>query len=117
MVPETDVGRFAAAHCQGAFVIDVREPIEYIDGHVPGARLVPMAQLPARVSEFPRGQRVYVICASGNRSYTAAALLRQAGVDAVSVAGGTAHWLRQGRPVARGPYVDAPAAVDRAGGL
>lgn len=110
MVPEVDLHTFAAAHSGGAFVLDVREPFEYVVGHVPGAQLMPMAQVHSRLAELPRTGRVYVICASGNRSYTAAGWLRNAGIDAVSVAGGTGGWAVQGRPLARGTDSNSPAA-------
>ena len=110
MVPEIDVHTFAAAHAGGEFVLDVREPFEYAAAHVPGAQLMPMAQVHARTDELPRDEPVYVICASGNRSYTAAGWLRNAGIDAVSVAGGTGGWAVQGRPLARGADSDSPAA-------
>ena len=102
MVPEVDVPNFAAAHADGGFVIDVRERFEYAAGHVPGARLIPMAQLPHHVAELPADEPVYVICASGNRSWTAARFLIQRGFDARSVAGGTGDWAARGLPVVRG---------------
>ena len=110
MVPEIDLHTFAAAHAGGAFVLDVREPFEYTVGHVRGAQLLPMAQVHSRIAELPRSGRVYVICASGNRSYTAAGWLRNAGLDALSVAGGTRGWAAQGRPLARGADSDSTAA-------
>jgi rhodanese-related sulfurtransferase len=100
---EVDLAVFAAAHSTGAVVIDVREPGEYVSGHVPGARLMPLGRLAVHVSEMPPSQRVYVICASGNRSLVAADLLARAGIDAVSVAGGTGGWQRAGKPVTFGP--------------
>ena len=42
---EVDVQEFAAAQRRGALVVDVREPSEYADGHVPGAQLVPLGSL------------------------------------------------------------------------
>lgn len=99
---EIDLATFAAAHADGAVVIDVREPNEYVDGHVPGARLMPLGRLPAYLRDLPRGIPVYVICASGNRSLAAAGLLARAGIDAWSVSGGTGAWTRSGRPVVRG---------------
>ena len=69
--------------------IDVREPAEYVAGHVPGAVLIPMGQLPSRVDELDRAAPVYVICATGNRSGAMTDLLAAAGFDAYSVAGGT----------------------------
>lgn len=117
MVPDIEADRFAAAHSPGAFGLDVRGPTEYVDAHLPGARLVPMGQPPGLLPERPRTERVSVICATGNRSFTAAEWSRRAGVDAVSAAGGTADWRRQGRPVVRGPHAEHPAAADRDAGV
>ena len=110
MVPEIDLQGFAAAHAEGAFVLDVREPTEYVAGHVPGAVLLPLAHVQTRLGNLPAGEPVYVICASGNRSKAAASWLRTAGLDAISVAGGTGGWTGQGRPVVRGPNADDSAA-------
>ncbi len=110
MVPEIDLPSFAAAHADGAFVLDVREPAEYVAGHVPGAVGVPMAFVHARMREVSSDRPVYVICASGNRSYTAAGWLRGSGVDAISVTAGTGGWIRAGHPVAAGPHAGQPAA-------
>ncbi|MFR9777610.1 rhodanese-like domain-containing protein [Micromonospora sp. MS34] len=99
---EVDLAHFAAAHGEGAVVVDVREPFEYVEGHVPGARSVPLAQLPTVVGDLPRNRPVYVICASGNRSLAGAQFLARAGVDARSVGGGTGGWVRSGRPVVTG---------------
>lgn len=110
MVPETDIQTFAAAHAAGALVVDVREPYEYAMGHVPGARLVPLRRVHAHLGDLPKGPPVYVICASGNRSLAAAGWMRGAGVEAVSVAGGTSAWAGQGRPLVRGARANESAA-------
>jgi rhodanese-related sulfurtransferase len=104
---EVSLNAFVAAHAGGAIVIDVREPYEYTEGHVPGARLVPMGRLAQVRSELPRTEAVYLICASGNRSLAAADFLAQAGIQALSVAGGTGAWLRAGKPIVRGAREDA----------
>lgn len=104
MSREIDIHQFAAAHAAGALVVDVRQPEEYVAGHVPGTRLLPLATVRDQLPDLPTDQPVFVICASGNRSYTAACWLAAAGVDAVPVAGGTSGWLRTGRPVVRGPH-------------
>jgi rhodanese-related sulfurtransferase len=80
-------------------VIDVREPAEYAAGHVPSAVLIPMAVVPVRLEEIPRGRAAYVICHSGGRSAQAVTWLNQQGFDAVNVAGGTAAWVLAGLPV------------------
>jgi rhodanese-related sulfurtransferase len=102
MSNEVDVRAFAAAHADGALVVDVRERHEYAGGHVPGARLMPMGEVHARLAELRGHRPVYVICASGNRSLLAARWMAAAGIDARSVAGGTAAWIRSGGRVARG---------------
>ena len=98
MVAEVDVRDLAAAQRAGALVLDVREPSEYVAGHVPGAKLVPLGSLPDRIGELPRHQRIYVICASGSRSRTAAALLAAAGLSASSASGGTNAWIASDAP-------------------
>ena len=85
-----------------ATLVDVREPSEYVNGHVPGALLMPMGQLPARVGELDQAAPVYVVCASGNRSAAMADFLAAQGFTAYSVAGGTATWARSGRDVVTG---------------
>ncbi|WP_137992805.1 rhodanese-like domain-containing protein [Streptomyces vilmorinianum] len=108
MAREVDLETFAVAWSAGAVVIDVREPEEYRAGHVPGARLAPLSAPAAALPHVPRGRQVYVICASGNRSQRAADRLAVAGLDALSVAGGTRGWVDSGRPVMAG---SAPGSV------
>ena len=100
--PEIDVEELAAVHDHG-LLVDVREPDEYVAGHVPGAVLIPMGQLANRLGEIDKTSPVYVICASGNRSSAMTDLLRGSGFEAVSVAGGTGAWERSGRPLEGGP--------------
>ena len=100
---DVDLAAFAAAHSDGAVVVDVREPAEYLAGHVPGAKLVPMDQLPNRLQDLPRHKPIYLVCASGTRSSAMAGLLVREGYDAYSVDGGTSAWARSGRPTVRGP--------------
>ena len=103
---EVSTHEFASACADGAFAIDVREPGEYVSGHVPGVRLMPMGEVPSRLAELPRNRPVYVVCQSGNRSRTIADLLVRQGFDARSVAGGTSGWESLGYPVVRGPVAD-----------
>lgn len=99
---EVDIDQFAQAYADGATVIDVREVREYVEGHVPGATLIPMGQLPGQAGRLPKDEPVYLICRSGNRSLAVADFLIANGVDARSVAGGTVAWARSGRPVLEG---------------
>ena len=56
-VPEIDIDEFARRREQGAPVIDVREPDEYQQAHVPGATLIPLATVPDRLGEVPAERR------------------------------------------------------------
>mgnify|MGYP000858092049 CR=1 FL=1 len=102
-VPQIDVGQLAEAREAGAFVLDVRQPDEYDQAHVPGAVLVPLAEVPDRVAEIPPTGPIYVICRSGARSQRAAEHLRSLHLDARNVSGGTLAWIEAGYPVASGP--------------
>jgi len=78
-------------------VVDVREPWEYQQGHVPGALLMPLGQLSTRLGELDLEKPVAVICATGNRSQSATALLGQKGFKTIyNVLGGTTQWARSG---------------------
>lgn len=91
---------FTAVHATGsAQVVDVREPAEYGDGHVPGAVSIPMGQLPDRLAEIDRSKPVFVVCQAGGRSSAMTDVLLHHGFDAHSVTGGTAAWTKAGRPV------------------
>lgn len=83
-------------------VVDVREPWEYKQGHVPGAILMPLGQLASLVGTLDTEKPVAVICASGSRSQSAAALLGQKGFKTIyNVVGGTGAWRYDNLPLAR----------------
>ncbi len=96
---ETTVDQLAAALDQGATVVDVREPAEFREGHVPSATNIPMGQLTDRLGDLDQNRPVHVVCASGNRSSAMADVLTANGFDAINVAGGTSAWIRSGRPI------------------
>lgn len=82
-------------------VLDVRRPMEFAAGHVPGARNVPLGELPRRIEEI-ENRPLAVICAGGYRSSAAASLLARHGLtDLRNVAGGTEAWIRDGLAVER----------------
>lgn len=101
-VPEIDVTELAERRGEGAPVIDVREPDEYDEAHVPGAKLIPLATVPDNLDAVPQVGTVYVICAKGARSMRAAEFYRAQGIDAVNVAGGTTAWIDAGEAVSTG---------------
>jgi rhodanese-related sulfurtransferase len=91
----------AALHAEGdVTVLDVREPGEYAAGHIPGALLIPLGELPDRLHEVPEEGPVVVVCRSGNRSGQASRFLRQQGFDNVhNMLGGMLAWQRAGYEV------------------
>jgi hydroxyacylglutathione hydrolase len=83
-----------------AAIIDVREPAEYADGHLPHAVSIPQADLALRLDELPRDRDLLVVCAAGTRSLRAAGFLKQVGFQrAVSLTGGTNGWRKAGYPL------------------
>ncbi len=102
--PEITIDELAAARAAGPVpLVDVRQPEEYDAAHVPGAKLIPLADVVARVLEIPETGPVYVICQSGGRSQRAADYYRNLGIEAYNVAGGTKAWMDAGKETARGP--------------
>ena len=74
-------------------VIDVREPDEYAVCRIPGATLIPLGELLARVGELNRGDEIVLHCKSGGRSLKALALLKQAGFEKLwNLTGGIRAW-------------------------
>lgn len=84
---------------KGAQLIDVREPWEYAQGHIPGTKNIPLGELAGHSAEL-EGPIVFV-CASGNRSGRAAQHLAERGRSEVAnLLGGTAGWRQRGLPLA-----------------
>ena len=101
---EISVQQAAQKQKEGAFILDVREPSEWNEVHVPGATLIPLGQLSSRLNEVPKDKPVVVICRSGNRSAQARDLLLGSGFSSVtSVAGGVNDWKAKGLPTVSGP--------------
>ncbi len=88
---------------EDALVLDVRDSNEFANGHVLGAKNIPLAQLESRVGELGKHQvkPVIVVCNSGqNLAPKAGALLRAQGFANVhTLAGGYQAWLSGGMPV------------------
>jgi rhodanese-related sulfurtransferase len=97
----------------GVPIIDVREPDEFAEGHIPGAVNIPRGLLEFEVDGHPavayraaeelshRERPVVLYCLSGGRSALAAAALQGLGfASPLSLAGGILHWEDAGRPLA-----------------
>jgi glyoxylase-like metal-dependent hydrolase (beta-lactamase superfamily II)/rhodanese-related sulfurtransferase len=83
-------------------VIDVRQPGEYAQGHVPAAAHAPLAHVAELASQFDSSRQTAVICAGGYRSGAAASILSRAGFTRLfNVVGGTSAWVSAGFAVDR----------------
>ena len=81
-------------------LIDVREPSEYSEGHIPGITLIPMGEVLSRLDEIPHDKTVIVSCRSGNRSSQVTDFLRENGYDNVhNMSGGIVAWQQAGLEV------------------
>lgn len=82
-----------------AYLLDVREPDEWLAGHAPEAVHIPLGELAARAAEVPNDRDVYIICRSGARSAQAVIALNGAGWRTANVRGGMHAWRSEGRPM------------------
>ena len=104
-VQEISVNELIELVESGSLVVDVREPDEYVSGHIPGAILVPLSTVLENSSEFVSEDTVYVVCRSGGRSMQACELLHDNGiVNVVNVAGGTMGWIGLGNEIVTGEH-------------
>ncbi|GAC1619209.1 MAG: MBL fold hydrolase [Ktedonobacteraceae bacterium] len=102
IVQEIDVDTLEVRSAE-TMIVDVREPEEYEQGHVPGAINLPQADLASRLDELPHDRPLTLICRSGARALRAAQFLRQVGFEQVAnVQGGTEAWRVAGKPLAFG---------------
>ncbi|WP_216900734.1 rhodanese-like domain-containing protein [Synechococcus sp. CCY 9618] len=107
-------------HARGELtVIDVREPMEYAGGHIPGSRNIPLSRLGS--TDLPDGPLV-LVCQSGKRSRRGLSdLLRRGHAHPLAeLEGGFGAWQAAGLPVGR--HARAPLPLMRqvqiaAGGL
>jgi rhodanese-related sulfurtransferase len=81
-------------------LVDVRTPEEYeLDGHITGARLLPLSTLAGRSQELPQDRPIVCICRSGNRSGVACEQLARLGFsNVINLAGGMIGWQRARLP-------------------
>ena len=101
MFPE-DAEKFISQHAEGTYaLLDVRQPLEYEDEHLPGAKLVPLPELLDSLESLDPKKPTIVYCAVGGRSRMAAQLLVNQDFNQVfHLEGGMEGW--EG-PAATGP--------------
>jgi rhodanese-related sulfurtransferase len=89
-----------AKYQQGVFFLDVRTQAEWDQFHLQNSTLIPLDQLPNRLSELPKDKEIVVVCLSGHRAQSGAITLQQAGFTQVSyLNGGLQAWTAAGYQV------------------
>ena len=86
---------------EDALVLDVREPSEWVDGHIANSRHIPLGKLKDRLSELEKykSKPIITVCRSGNRSARACGILKKAGFENPNnLAGGMQAWEQAGLP-------------------
>jgi len=76
-------------------LIDVRQPVEYSAGHIPGANLIPLLELESKLFELPEDKEIVFYCRSGSRARAASALVAEgeiSGKKIYNLAGGIMAW-------------------------
>lgn len=82
------------------FLLDVREPHEYQIARIPGSHLIPLSELPSRMSELDTADEIYIHCKTGGRSMRALCQLRDAGFTKLfNVEGGIHAWSERIDPL------------------
>lgn len=77
-------------------LVDVREPFEWEICAIPGARRIPLGELPGRVAELDPAREIALLCKAGVRSARALRILRDAGFPKLwNVEGGILEWARE----------------------
>ena len=100
---DISVDQAHAMYPDGAFFLDVRTPEEWKEVHIPSSTLIPLNELPTRLSEAPKDKNIIVVCRSGNRSQQGRDILLNAGwTQATSMSGGIRDWLAKGYPTEKG---------------
>ena len=88
-----DIDEVEAKMKEGFIVLDVHEPDEFAEGHIPSAQNKPLSILQQDdFSELSKEEKYIVICRSGNRSQTASEILFNAGYEVVNVSTGMSSW-------------------------
>lgn len=107
-ITECDVAQAAEKLAQGAMALDVREPQEFMQGHIPTAVDLPRGVLEFRADAHPRlqdkDQEIIVYCQAGGRGALATQTLQKMGfTQVINLIGGFNAWAEAGQEQAKDP--------------
>jgi rhodanese-related sulfurtransferase len=101
MSTPTETAKGLAARAGDVQIVDVREPDEWVAGHIDGSLHIPLNTLLAGGSSALDASRpAVVVCRSGARSELATLMLQARGFEAANLVGGLEAWMREGLPLA-----------------
>ena len=102
--PRVDFDELAVilANDPDTYLLDVRQILEWVDGHVVGAHFVPFYEVPDHLDELPSDRPLYVYCGSGYRASAVASLLAHHGKQPVHVDDDWDDATRAGLPIELG---------------
>jgi rhodanese-related sulfurtransferase len=98
-ISQAQIADVPTAFDNSVMLLDVREDDEWQRGHAPGAKHIPMGQIPARLGEIDPQAQLFVVCHLGGRSERVAQYLARNGYSPVNVSGGMQAWAAAGRSV------------------
>lgn len=79
-------------------IVDVRTPLEFRAGHIPGARNIPFEKVWGKRQALKReGRALLLCCEHGPRAWLAGGLLKLAGLKVDHLSGHMMKWKQQGR--------------------
>ena len=104
-----DLRAYRRTHKEASYMLlDVRQPEEYVENHLPGATLLPLMELEPRLLQLPSDRDLVFYCRTGSRSVAAASLAAEVEVTAGTVynlLGGLVQW--NGRTLPDYPKIEA----------
>jgi rhodanese-related sulfurtransferase len=83
-------------------IVDVRQPDEFRQSHIKGAKLIPLTEIYKHLGELPKGREIVCVCATGSRSRSAAKILAREGFSVFDMQGGLTAWRHAKLPIQKG---------------
>jgi rhodanese-related sulfurtransferase len=97
-----DVYNIVSINDSSYYILDVRTKEEFSQGHINGAKLIPVSELEGRLGELPKDKPIIIYCRTGGRSLKAATILVDNGFKAVfNMEDGIVDWKNKGYPVVK----------------
>jgi rhodanese-related sulfurtransferase/predicted small lipoprotein YifL len=105
--------RIVEGNEDGFVLIDIRQPQDYLSGHIPGAVNIPFQSLAevANLEKLPQAKTLVLVCYNGHAAAQAARVLNQLGYEAIPMKDGMSAWTSDPAIIGRDP-IDCSWIVD-----